>query len=127
MLRRLTISPLLQNIVQRHSSNMAKLKQPKESLSSSFHFITLKCTPGQLIQVAEKYNISYIENKEGDGNKVNFEFEFETEDGLFFTAYDWKEYRPLELGETIEFHIGAKDEMDPKQGKEILQHEIGNL
>jgi hypothetical protein len=41
-------------------------------------------------------------------DKVNFEWEMETEEGEVFCIYDWKEYRPLKLDEYVIWHIGAK-------------------
>ena len=39
-------------------------------------------------------------------DKVNFEWECETENGIF-TIYDWKEYRSISTDEQIEWHIGG--------------------
>ena len=50
----------------------------------------------------------YSENDRTD--KVNFEWECETEEGDVFTIYDWKEYREIDETETIHFHIGGKSE-----------------
>lgn len=48
---------------------------------------------------------------ENDGtDKVNFEWECETEEGDVFTIYDWKEYREIDETETIHFHIGGMSE-----------------
>ena len=44
----------------------------------------------------------------GDGgDKVNFEWVMENEEGEVFTVYDWKEYRVLDENELIEWHIGG--------------------
>ena len=48
-----------------------------------------------------------------DGNdghdKTNFEWDLKTPDGIIFTIYDWKHYRPLDRDEDISWHIGAHD------------------
>lgn len=47
----------------------------------------------------------YEDNKGDD--KVNFEWEMETDNGDVFTVYDWKEYREIDEYEIIEWHIGG--------------------
>jgi hypothetical protein len=56
-------------------------------------------------------------------DKVNFEWEMETDDGDVFTVYDWKEYRSLNENEMIEWHIGGHN----KNVTELAKEEILNL
>lgn len=59
--------------------------------------------------------------EQNDGqDKVNFEFELETELGEPFTIYDWKIYRPIGLDEMISFHIGSHTLKASEHAKEEL-------
>ena len=42
------------------------------------------------------------------GDKTNFEFELETEDGTPFTIYDWKEGDWINEDTILYYHIGAR-------------------
>ena len=70
---------------------------------TSFYDVTFKASVNQLINA--------FGEPDYDGNtgedKVNFEWEMETEDGEVFTIYDWKEYRMIDVNEKIEWHIGS--------------------
>lgn len=44
--------------------------------------------------------------------KVNVEFWLKLYDDTIFTIYDWKLYRPIQLGEVVTWHIGAHSESD---------------
>jgi hypothetical protein len=46
----------------------------------------------------------------------------ETNLGGVFTIYDWKEYRPLDLDEVIEFHIGGHSKHVTEHAKEELEN-----
>jgi len=70
---------------------------------TSFHDVVIKASVNHLISVLGEPS---YQNNTGE-DKVNFEWDCETEDGDVFTIYDWKEYRELDLDELIEFHIGA--------------------
>jgi hypothetical protein len=71
--------------------------------STSFHHTTIKCSVSTLIKVLGEPEYS---GNDGE-DKVNFEWEMETDDGDVFTVYDWKEYRSLNENEMIEWHIGG--------------------
>ena len=90
----------------------------KTASGTSFHSVVLSATPKQLIDLFP--NSFHAQN---DGmDKVNFDFTLETEDGDVFTIYDWKEYRPLEMNEIIEWHIGGRNQETCLQGKaEVLE------
>ena len=95
---------------------MAK-KTYKSTDFTSFHNVTFRASVEQLTKAfGEPYN-----NNTGE-DKVNFEWEMETEDEVVFTIYDWKEYRPIGLDEMIEWHIGAKSRYESEMAKlEVLK------
>jgi hypothetical protein len=96
---------------------MAKFTN-KTSSGTSFYGIEFSATPQQLVDL---FPDSYNEQNDGE-DKTNFDFTLETENGDVFTIYDWKEYRPLEMNEIIEWHIGGKNEQTCLQGKaEVLE------
>ena len=87
-------------------------KHTKQSAGgTSFHGVTFKATPQQLINL---FPNSYEEN----GDKTNYDFTLETESGKVFTIYDWKEYRVLKMNEMVEWHVGAKDEITSIEGRD---------
>jgi hypothetical protein len=92
-------------------------KTYKEVSGTSFYNVTLESSVKDLTNVlGEPYD-----NNTGD-DKVNFEWEMETDNGDVFTVYDWKEYRVLNKSEIITFHIGGKNEEITKQAKnEIMK------
>ena len=83
---------------------MAK-KTYKSADGTSFHGTTIRATVNQLISA---FGEPSDDSNTGE-DKVNFEWEMETEEGEVFTIYDWKEGRPLRLDEYVVWHIGAKD------------------
>lgn len=98
------------------------LKQPTsvDYTSTSFHHVVIQTSPSALIELCEELDIEYHENNTGE-DKCNFDFDFYVpEKDLYFTAYDWKEYQPLNLYSSYEFHIGAKDQASSLEAKEIL-------
>ena len=95
------------------------LKQPRVFRSSSFHGTTINLRPSELIEFCEANNIDYEDHNYGD-DKTNFDFDFETEDGVYFTVYDWKEYREISLDENIRFHIGGETPEDTRIGRNQL-------
>lgn len=75
----------------------------------SYHGITVKSTPNNLIEIFGEPN--YVTNTGRE--KLNFEWilEFEIdEDKVFVYLYDWKYYRPLGMDELVEWHIGGESE-----------------
>jgi len=68
---------------------------------------------------------AYADNSGQD--KVNFEWEMETEDGQPFTVYDWKEYRKLDADEEIEWHIGGHDQTTTTTALLEILDELENL
>jgi hypothetical protein len=95
---------------------MAKLSNKNDE--TSFHFTTIKTTVNKLVEVLGE---PQCEDNTGE-DKVNFDWNCETEDGEVFTIYDWKEYRRIHGDENIEFHIGGKDKsITEKAKKELLE------
>ena len=70
---------------------------------TSFHQVTFKATVNQLKQT---FGEPSMEDNTGE-DKVNFEWDMETEEGDVFSIYDWKEYKELDLDKAYEWHIGA--------------------
>ena len=81
---------------------MAK-KTYKSADGTSFHGTTIRATVNQLISA---FGEPSDDSNTGE-DKVNFEWEMETEDGEVFTIYDWKEYRMIDVDEYVVWHIGA--------------------
>jgi len=79
------------------------MKRSNNTSGTSFYGVTLTVTPQKLIDVLGEPD--FFGNDGSD--KTNMEYSLETEDEIAFTIYDWKEYRPLQMDETIEFHIGG--------------------
>lgn len=75
----------------------------KSANGTSFHGTTITTSVKKLRKVLGEPN--YSANLGND--KVNFEWQAETESGDVFTVYDWKEYRSIEENERVEFHIGG--------------------
>ena len=80
-----------------------KTNQSTDGTSSYSHEV--RASVQDLINV---YGEPTFEDNTGR-DKVNFEWEMETEEGSVFTIYDWKEYRKLSRTKKILWHIGAKD------------------
>ena len=55
------------------------------------------------------------------GDKTNFEFELELEDGTPFTLYDWKEGDWVDEDTTLYYHIGALTNEDSKKALAALK------
>ena len=81
---------------------MAK-KTYKSTDGTSFHGTTIRATVNQLISA---FGEPSDDSNTGE-DKVNFEWEMETEDGEVFTIYDWKEYRMIDVDEYVVWNIGA--------------------
>ena len=85
---------------------MAK-KTYKSTDNTSFHNVTFRASVEQLISAFGDPSMEYNTGED----KVNFEWEMETNEGEVFCIYDWKEYRPIGLDEMIEWHIGSKNKL----------------
>jgi hypothetical protein len=87
---------------------------------TSFHNTTIKGSVSTLIKVLGTPD--YLGNDGKD--KINFEWEMETDSGDVFTVYDWKEYRSLNENEIIEWHIGGKSRSITEQAKSEITNAI---
>ena len=96
----------------------------KSNAGTSYHMMNIVTTVNQLIDAIGK---PQIEDNDGS-DKVNVEWICELSDGTVFTIYDWKEYRPLEYDEEIEFHIGAKNkELSQRAADALGKLNIGKI
>jgi hypothetical protein len=99
------------------------MRKTKQSIGgTSFHGQTIYATPAQLRTAMGE---PYSEVNDGK-DKVNMEWEMETDNGNVFSVYDWKEYRPLDEFERIEWHIGAKDASIARQAHDELKEALRN-
>ena len=100
---------------------MAK-KTNSSTNGTSFHDVTIKASVNQLINA---FGEPDYDGNTGD-DKVNFEWEMETEEGEVFTIYDWKEYRMIDVNEEIEWHIGAHSRMVSWDAQDEITRELSN-
>ena len=98
------------------------MKRSNNTGGTSFHGVTLTTTPQQLIDALGEPQ--YFSNDGSD--KTNMDYSLETEDEIAFTIYDWKEYRPLQMDETIEFHIGGFSYSQSVEAKNEVLRLINN-
>ena len=82
---------------------MAKLTNQNTD-GTSFQGVVIRATVNQLISALGDPSMEYNTGED----KVNFEWEMETNEGEVFCIYDWKEGRPLGKDEFVTWHIGAK-------------------
>jgi hypothetical protein len=88
----------------------------KEIGGTSFHDTTIGTTVHTLIKLLGEPTYS---GNDGE-DKVNYQWEMETNDGDVFTVYDYKEYKVLDEHEIIEFHIGGMSKAVTEQAKTAL-------
>ena len=100
---------------------MCKLTNSDTS-GTSFHNDTFKASVQDIINAIGEP--SYDGNTGED--KVNFEWELETDEGDVFCIYDWKEYRRVDINEKIEWHIGAKNASVSSDAEYEVMRELGN-
>lgn len=95
----------------------------QSAVGTSFHNSTVNATVNQLRKILGE---PLFEDNKGD-DKVNFEWELETEDGEVFTVYDWKEYRSISEDEVINWHIGAKHWTVSNRAEEEIKAALSGL
>ena len=100
---------------------MAK-KTNSSTNGTSFHDVTIKASVNQLINA---FGEPDYDGNTGD-DKVNFEWEMETEEGDVFTIYDWKEYRMIDVNEKIVWHIGSHSRMVAWDAQDEITRELSN-
>jgi hypothetical protein len=89
----------------------------KDTSGTSFHHVTITTTVNELTRV-----LGEPDYKGNDGeDKINFEWECETEGGDVVTIYDWKNYRSIGLDEVIEFHLGGREKDHTLTAKRELE------
>lgn len=91
---------------------MAK-KTYQSTDGTSFHGVTIRASVEQLTKA---FGDPTIVDNTGD-DKVNYEWDMETDEGEVFTIYDWKYYRPLRSDESVEWHIGSKSESISREAR----------
>jgi len=96
------------------------MKAPSTITGTSFHGQTVFTTPQKLIDLADLIGADYYQGNSGE-DKTNFDFDFSTDDDIYFTVYDWKEYRVLDPHEIVEFHIGAASDLDAREALLALE------
>ena len=101
---------------------MAK-KSNKDVNGTSFHDSEIRASVNQKI---EAFGEPSYENNDGS-DKVNFEWDMETENGEVFTIYDWKEYRRISKNEIIEWHIGGHSVEVTEKAAEEIEESLNNL
>ena len=81
---------------------MAK-KTYQSTDGTSFQGVVIRATVNQLISAFGDPSMEYNTGED----KVNFEWDMETDEGEVFAIYDWKYYRPLSSDEIVTWNIGA--------------------
>lgn len=76
---------------------------------SSFHGCTILASVNEIRSKLDVDVACY------GGDKTNFEFELELEDGTPFYIYDWKEGDWVDEDTTLYYHIGTETEEDSKR------------
>lgn len=100
------------------------MKPTKKSVNgTSFHNTVVHATVEQLRQVLGE---PACEQNDGE-DKVNFEWDMETDSGAPFTVYDWKEYRVLAEDEEIEWHIGGHRSIETAQAAIEISNALAKL
>ena len=102
---------------------MKNTEDYKGKWSSSWHGDYVTTTPKKLMDLADKLEAEYYCGNDGD-DKTNFDFEFLTSEGIYFTVYDWKEYRKLNVNEAVDFHVGADNPIDSRKALLELEREL---
>jgi len=95
----------------------------KSANGTSFHNTTFRASVAAVRQI-----LGQPQCEQNDGrDKCNFDWTMETEDGTIFTVYDWKEYRPLEENEMIEWHVGGRSGADTEKALNEIAEALNSL
>jgi len=95
----------------------------KSANGTSFHNTTFRASVAAVRQI-----LGQPQCEQNDGrDKCNFDWTRETEDGTIFTVYDWKEYRPLEENEMIEWHVGGRSGADTEKALNEIAEALNSL
>jgi len=90
---------------------------------TSFQGVTIFASVQDLTRV---FGEPTIQDNTGE-DKVNFEWDMETDEGNVFTIYDWKEYRKISDIEVIEWHIGSFSKSVSNVAKIEVQKQLNDL
>ena len=83
---------------------------------TSFHGLTIKTN---MVNLKKAFGSpTYC-----DGDKVNYEWELMTDDGLPFTIYDWKEYY-LTPKTIVHYHVGHHKASDAGKIQQYIQSKL---
>ena len=99
---------------------MVKIFSSNGCRLSSWHRLVVSATPNELISVL---GCPHSTCGKKDAEKVSLKWTFETEDGIFFTIYDWKEYGHQafhHLNDVYDFHIGVEDKIYNDKVRDVL-------
>lgn len=90
------------------------MKPAKTFQGSSFHGHTINTTVNKLLKVLG-------EPSEIGGDKTNYEWEMLTDEGQYFTVYDWKNYGGISKDAVVNWHVGGDTEADAAAGLRALR------
>ena len=82
---------------------------------TSFHGCTILASVNEIRSKLDVDVASY------GGDKTNFEFDLELEDGTPFTIYDWKEGDWVDEDTTLYYHIGSRTAGDSRRALQALK------
>jgi hypothetical protein len=95
-------------------------KTEKTANLTSFHNHTFRATLKEVMEI-----LGEPVHSDNDGlDKVNFEWDMETESGNVFTVYDWKVYEPLKMDDEIIWHIGSHNSLISAEALEEIKKEF---
>ena len=98
-------------------TNFKPLQEIDRVNGSSFHQDIIFATPNELRHILGEP--AYEQNDGKD--KVNMEWYMQMNDGNMFTVYDYKEYKPLQPNDRVEWHIGGHDRFSTHLAKTLLE------
>lgn len=91
------------------------LTNPDRVNGTSFHDDTILASCNDICSKLD-VDVAYY-----GGDKTNFEFELELEDGTPFTIYDWKEGDWVDEDTILYYHIGARNAMESHKVLAVLK------
>jgi hypothetical protein len=102
------------------NTNFKPLQEVDRINGSSFHDDIIFATPNELRHILGEP--AYEQNDGKD--KVNMEWYMQMNDGNMFTVYDYKEYKPLQPNDRVEWHIGGHDRFSTHLAKTLLEEAL---
>lgn len=96
--------------------------QLKNVLSTSFYGVIVKAKVSDMVKALGEPHFTK------PNEKVSVEWMFETEYGMPFTIYDWKEDEPANVNreQVYEFHIGGRTKKGTEKAKAIIKEYLHN-